>query len=134
MSEGFEEKMKAKEAERMRVIQWANCNCGAITVTTTRGHDFSVRASLFTDFYPTLDLSTIKQLPDLESCNHCMKQQGLDLCGCGSGVKHGYCTKGTYTFQCEYPMQSLVHDYISVENSVINGAGSGRFIRAGEKA
>ncbi len=88
------------------------CICGAITLVTDDGRNFSCEESNFDRFFPDIDLNNLKQEADTFSCNHCVNHYGLDLCACGSGEAPEDCGNGFDC--CGHPMQSLEGGYTHV--------------------
>lgn len=87
------------------IIGYTKCECGALTVHTESGEDYSFLKSHKKIFFPTLDLRKVKKYNNTCMCDHCVNHYGLDLCGCGSGAPFGKCHNNLK--ECFVPMQSL---------------------------
>lgn len=63
------------------------CQCGAVTVETESGESYSMPRHLF------LKLGFGKTVPKKTTynCDYCGNKWGIDLCGCGSGMKFHKC-------------------------------------------
>lgn len=85
------------------IISYFNCICGALTVRTDDGKNYSVKKSRKKIFFPDLDLRKIEKDQTVYNCNHCVNHYGLDLCGCGSGKPFGRCDNNFE--ECQMPMQ-----------------------------
>lgn len=96
----------------MKIKEYALCECGAVTIFTDDGKNFSCRRENLARFFPQLDLAAVSQLPTTFSCNHCINHYGLDLCACGSGEPYETCDGGDDC--CGIPMQSLEKGYTCV--------------------
>lgn len=93
-------------------VSYYRCICGAITLVTDDGRNFSCEESNFDRFFSGIDLNDLKQEADTFFCNHCVNHYGLDLCACGSGEAPENCGNGFDC--CGHPMQSLEGGYTHV--------------------
>lgn len=85
------------------IISYCDCICGALTLETDTGENYSVQRNHKKIFLPNLDLRKIKKYQTVYGCNHCVNNWGLDLCGCGSGEPFGKCDNNFE--ECRMPMQ-----------------------------
>lgn len=95
----------------MKIESFFRCKCGAITVNTDKG-SYSCREENLQKFFPSLDLTSLKEEQESFSCNHCVNHYGLDLCACGSGESPDECQGGHDI--CGKPMQSIEQGYVNV--------------------
>lgn len=77
----------------MKVTDYQECNCGAITVWFDNGASNSMRKSTFEKL--NIDVSESYRLPNSYCCNHCVNHYGIDVCECGSGEPVGKCKCGS---------------------------------------
>lgn len=84
----------------MEDIKSMQCRCGAVTV---QSHDeqYSMPKSLYLRLFDGLAISDI----ETSDCDYCVRNEGVDLCGCGSGDKFGECQEGLQA--CLAPAQPL---------------------------
>jgi len=77
------------------------CSCGAVTFEY-RGDSYSCSEEYFLKHFPNEELPGEVQF---YSCNRCINNWGLDLCGCGSGEPFGECEEDL--LECSEPAQVL---------------------------
>lgn len=77
----------------MTIDSFSECNCGAVTLYFTNGHNNSVLKSNLEKFGIVIPQSCEK-LHDTYCCNHCVNHYGIDLCACGSGESPEECKAG----------------------------------------
>ena len=82
----------------MKIIEYASCECGAVTLFFDNGENNSVKRSHLKNF--GLSLRGAKKVGEYWSCNLCDNHWGLDLCECGSGKAPEKCCH-------KRPMQQL---------------------------
>ena len=85
---------------------YSRCQCGAVTLymgDTDIG--YSCMETNRRKFFPDSDLRRIPRLKPMYTCNHCVNNYGLDLCGCGSGAEFGKCSNNFP--ECSVPMPSV---------------------------
>lgn len=92
------------------ITMYGICECGAVTLFTreNRCTGFSMPRRLLKQ--NGINLTKVGRKKNItstlwESCNYCVNKWGIDLCGCGSGMKWGKCTLKLK--DCKYPMQTV---------------------------
>ncbi len=110
----------------MLFVRYYRCDCGAITLVTDDGREFSCLESRLEKYLPRKKLDAMCESGSFDgfwdglwgfnvsSCNHCVNNYGIDLCACGSGEELDKCENGFDI--CGQPMQSLKLGYTAVSN------------------
>ena len=78
------------------IVEYQNCQCGAVTLFFEDGASNSVKKENF-ESITGLSLSSLDGLPKIQNsycCNHCVNHYGLDLCRCGFGESPEECIGG----------------------------------------
>jgi hypothetical protein len=75
------------------------CQCGAVTVEID-GASYSMPVAKFRRLFPGQ-----RAKRGYSTCNYCVNNWGIDLCGCGSGEKFGKCDFELP--ECKRPAQSI---------------------------
>lgn len=108
----------------MLFVRYYRCDCGAITLVTDDGREFSCLESRLEKYLPRKKLDAMCEGGsfdgfwdglwgfEVSSCNHCVNNYGIDLCACGSGEEPDKCENGFDI--CGQPMQSLKLGYTAV--------------------
>lgn len=98
-------------------MKTTRCQCGAITVETGSGDNYSMLRNDFLKLCPGRPVP--KQT--MSTCNYCVNHWGIGLCGCGSGEPYGKCDNELP--ECNRPAQDIE---MGLTHCTTDGGGWGK--------